>query len=356
VTTLAGVKSIYIEFRKNVKTWLILLRKLLDDLDKLPTFQNVLKYVSISCKADIPPTLKNRWIGVFHRISKLHTHPVLALTMDGWIGDLNNISKMYFIDTEPQPPPSFLEDFLTTYKNLHLLEKIKNSCLIDFGIVACQIPLFADDIVTSNLQYHIERPSDLVSFVDTLQQAFASKQEKLILPPTQLCSQYAFELRYNRGIMQNFNAVIFTLRLNWRFCRHATLWGGWWARLPREILNHILGFLHPMQWKLAEAEKPRKRFAVKTPKHANDILKQYKETRSKQDELESVRGELNDIQGEEARVKLKIKQTKKILESLRQELTQVPLKRLTLQNNLNDAQRAYEESYDQLEERVKGAP
>jgi len=388
IDTLAGVTSIYVELNHwqivdiedvldnaTCRIGLVVIAKLLLGLKSLPKFQNKLKYISIAWKRGaMSEILQELWFAIFNYISELPSRPVVLLEnaalfyfeaaappiapMNGEENfemveelqrkylPLKNISKLYLISYSGQS----LGDIVS-------LDVLKSSCLIDLGTVVkgrtfnVHTQLFADDFHTVN-GVRIIRPVDNVSLVTSIKETPDLRAFVEEIPVCSWLPEYAFELRYNRDIIRNFNAVILLLKGHMHHFRYSTDRGLKGAFSPLFINNdaflHILSFLHPLQWKDIESKKSRKRLTTKSPGWAKAIRDLYADVRSKK--LSIIKAERNHqkLMVADREIEENIHYLTWKLEQAQKQLAELPVRRLASSDIITQAKEDYETALDAL--------
>jgi len=329
------------------KNPLIAIRDCLRDLLTASRSEIVLKHVSITTDLDTMVTHNSfSWSGqILSLISRLPTRPIVLIGenltayclpecfLSRFHDSFGFISKLYVLT-------SSFGIINKTFANYFKTENIEKSFITDIGFVRSQS--FKEYTLDEFEQDKFTRPSDIVTVAERILSMPRHQICGYNLDTTKLASDHCFLLRYNKDLVNNFNAICTILTLARKFPNKCQIITGFktnglpivsnnpWGYINRDCFNIIMSHLHPRDWEHKDKSKRKGRLTIKTPAFAKNIINRHAKAMEIFEEPTKIENRLENVDGQEDYLKKRIS-------DLTEELKDIPKQRQDLKIALENA-------------------
>lgn len=325
-----------------IKNPLLVFQKLLIDLvENQPRSKRVLKNITFVCKDDtyIVENQRRLFNSIFETIGRLDTKPIVfiqATFVDNYGSrNLNPgfISKLFLLVSSSYDNSKDIIRFFN-------LNMIKNSFIIDIGLVerykrrAFNARYLKDNII---------RPKDNVYLAKQIMKIPEQDIGSSWVNLTKVAVQYAYQLRYNIDLVNNYYNICTILMLNAKYPKKSPIIHGYgtdgipiivpngWGLVNKDIFYLIMSYLHPKDWEIKDLKKRKGRLTIKDPKWAKDTINRYQSSLdilNKPKQIDSVIQCRRDD----------LKYLKEELEKIQKEIDELPEKKAKLEKDREEAQ------------------
>jgi hypothetical protein len=324
----------------------IAIKRAIEELFKAKRSEIVLKHINVTVEAFSGVILDSHsnqvWFESVKLLSQLETRPIIL--MDNSLSHILRapqlsygfISKLFVLKP-------FRHTSTYDFERVFNFDSIRNSFIKSIGFVhsPTRIEYSLDEFDENQIDY----PSDIVTvakYIMEIPHDQLSTSNKAV-NAKKIGSTYAYQLRYNRDLINNFNTVCTILTLARKYpqrCKCITSYqptglpiisNNPWGCINRDCFGLIMSYLHPRDWEIKDKKKRKGHITIKTPTYAKNIVARHERAILVFENQQLLENQLSNFDSERVSLEERISNYQRLL-------LELPQKQLQLKQQIVEAE------------------